>query len=359
VLLGFVIGACAPPTGGPGPAPASQGASASPAAGAPSSESVADFYRGKTITIIVGLAPGGGFDTTARLLAKHMGKHVPGNPNFIVENMDGAGSLLALNHVYNVARPDGLTMGTFNELQVLNQVTGAEGVQFDARKLGWVGSAVKATTACTIRADSPYRVPEDLVRKDLPPLVLGGIGAGSNTDDFPKVLTGVLGANIRLVSGYTGTSTIRLAVESKEVDGLCWSYESVASTAKNWLDTNFIRVIVYQSNERAPKVETPFPTAKRAEDLTTDPQSKAVIRASMAPGAISKPFVVPPGVPPERFQALRDAFWATMQDPEFQADSEQARQDLDPSPGDVTERVVNEILGLSPELARRLAEIRK
>jgi tripartite-type tricarboxylate transporter receptor subunit TctC len=344
VVAALVLVACGPRTG----APAGE-----------RGQSLADFYSGKTVTIIVGYAPGGGFDTTARLAAKHLGKHIPGNPNVIVENMPGAGSMTATNHLYNLAKPDGLTIGVFNELQVVNQAINVEGVQFDARQMGWLGNAVQSPVTCTIRADSPYNTAEDLLRRDLPPLILGGTAPGAETDNFPKLMSAVVGANVRLVSGYGGTSEIRLAVESREVDGMCWSYTSVTSTAAAWMDSNFIKVPVYQWTEPDPKVQQRFPTAKRLEEMVTDESTKALIRAATATSKISKPFAVPPKMPADRLKALQDAFDATMKDPEFIAESEQARLDVVPNQAPETIRVINEILALPPDVATRLAEIIK
>lgn len=342
LIAALVIGACGTRTGAPSQS---------------SGQSLADFYTGKTITIIVGYAPGGGFDTTARLTAKHLGKHIPGNPNVIVENMPGAGSLTATNHLYNIAKPDGLTIGVFNELQVVNQVINVEGVAFDARQMGWLGNAVQAPVTCTIRADSPYNTAEDLLRRDLPPLILGGTAPGAETDNFPKLMISVIGANVRLVSGYGGTSEIRLAVESREVDGMCWSYTSVTSTAANWLDTNFIKVPVYQWTEPDPKVLQRFPAAKRLEEMVNDEPTRALIRAATATSKISKPFAVPPKLPADRLKALQDAFDATMKDPEFLAESEQARLDVVPNQAPETIRMINEILALPPDVASKLGEI--
>jgi tripartite-type tricarboxylate transporter receptor subunit TctC len=319
----------------------------------------ADFYRGKTVTIIVGYAPGGGYDTTARLVAKHLGSHLPAQPNVIVENMDGAGSLIAANHLYKVARPDGLTIGLFNEQQILNQATGADGVQFDARRFGWIGSALKNTPLCSIRADSPYKNGNDLLRQDLPPLVLGGTGPGANTDDFPKLLTAVFGMNIKLVSGYRGSAEIRLATETKEVDGLCWSLEALEAGAPSWLETQFVTIPIYQASQPDSALEARFPTARRAEDLAKSDQERQLIRAANAPGEFSRPFVAPPGVAAERLQALRAAYKATMEDPAFLADAQQARLTIAPTFGDDTARIANQVLDLPPEQARRLAEIRK
>jgi tripartite-type tricarboxylate transporter receptor subunit TctC len=324
----------------------------------PNPQATADYFRGKTITIIVGLGPGGGFDTTARLLAKHMGKHLPGNPNVVVENMEGAGSLLATNHLYNVAKPDGLTFGTFNELQVINQLSEGDGVQFDARKFSWLGSAQRAATTCTIRADSPYKTAQDLTRTDLPPLVLGGTGPGANTDDFPKMMNALAGTNIKLVSGYRGTADIRLATESKEVDGLCWTFDSVASTAPKWLEDNFINVPIYQAREKNAKILERWPTATRLEDFVQDENAKKLVRVVAAPQEISKPFAAPPGVPANILGPLQKAYMETMTDPELIADSNQARLEMAPRPAAEVEQIIADILSLDRASVQRLAQIR-
>jgi tripartite-type tricarboxylate transporter receptor subunit TctC len=349
-LVLSVLAGCGPRTAAPG---ASQGRGQSQA------QTVEEFYRGKTVSIIVGLAPGGGFDTVARLVARHLGNHIPGNPSVIVENMDGAGSLLAANHLFSVAKPDGLTAGVINELQVINQLTGTEGVQFDARKYGWIGSVQKDSVACTIRADSPYKTAQDLLRQDLPPLIVGATGPGTSTHDFPKALIGSLGANMRVVSGYGGSAPIRLATESREVEGLCWAYESVLSTAAHWMDTGFATLIVYQANDPDPRIEQRYPGVPRAEDLAPNEQARRLLRAATAPTGMSKPFLTPPGVPADRLQALQKAFEATMKDPAFKAEAEQAKVEIDFNTGAETERIVKEILDLPPDLAARLADMRK
>jgi hypothetical protein len=189
--------------------------------------------------------------------------------------------------------------------------------------------------------------------------VLGGTAPGAETDNIPLLLSQVLGANTRLVSGYNGTSEIRLAVESREVDGLCWSYTSVTSTAGNWLDTNFVKVPIYQWPEPDQKIEQRFPGAKRLEELVSDEPSRALIRAVTATAKISKPFAVPPKLPADRLKALQDAFIETMRDPEFLADAEQARLDVVPNPGPETTRAINEVLALPADMAAKLAEILK
>ncbi len=345
----FAATACASRTASSGGAPARQ----------PSVQSPAEFYAGKTVTIVVGYGPGGGFDQIARLLARHLPDHLAGSPAVVVQNMDGAGSLVAANYLYNVAKPDGLTFGTFNEQQVLNQATAAEGIQFDARKFSWIGSALGNTPVCSIRSDSPYKSAADLLRRDLPPLVVGGTAPGANTDDFPKLLNAVLGTNFKLVSGYRGSADIRLAIEAGEVDGICWSREALQSGAPEWIATGFISVPIYEAAQRDPALEAEFPGATRVEELTTDEAIRRLVRAANAPGDISKPFAGPPGIPADRLQALREAFKATMEDPAFLAEAERAHMTIVPTFGDRTEQIVKEILDLPPDLARRLAEIRR
>lgn len=325
----------------------------------PDPEAVSRFYAGKTITIVVGYAPGGGYDTAARLISRHLGKHIPGNPNIIVENMEGAGSLIAANHLYNVAKPDGLTLGIIGELQVLNQLTSVEGVQFDAQKYSWLGALQKTNVACTIRVDSAYKTPADLFRKDLPPVVLAASGPGADTYDFPRTLAGALGANIKLVPGYAGSGPMRLAVESKEAEGMCWAYESVLATAQHWLDSGLVTVLVYQAPARDTRLEGRFPGARLAEDLAPDDAAKRLIRAATAPSQFAKPLIGPPGLPPQRLAALQEAFASAVKDPALLEDAEKARVEVDATSGPEAMRVVAEILALAPDLTRRLTEIRK
>src|SRR5919197_4366507 len=175
-------------------------------------------FAGKTVTIIVGYKPGGGYDATARMIARHLPKHLPGKPTVIVQNMPGGNSIIAANHLYNVAKPDGLTIGTFNRNLPIAQLTNVQGVKFDMRKFAWIGSAANETTILAIRTDLPYKSFEEL-RKAKEPVVIGSTGPGANTHDFPLLLKDVLGVKLKIVSGYSSSSDIMLAIERKEVDG--------------------------------------------------------------------------------------------------------------------------------------------
>src|SRR4051812_46148094 len=183
-------------------------------------------YAGKTVTIIVGYKAGGGYDATARMLARHLPKHIPGKPTIIVQNMPGANSLIAANHVYSVAKPDGLTMGTFNRNLPIAQLTKVDGAKFDMRKFVWIGSAASEATILAIRSDLPYKTVEDLKKADKP-IVIGATGPGANTYDFPLMLKEFLGLNLKIVTGYSSSADIMLAIERKEVDGRAGSLTSI------------------------------------------------------------------------------------------------------------------------------------
>ena len=198
----------------------------------------ADF-SGKTVTIIVGYKAGGGYDATARMIARHLPKHLPGKPTVIVQNMPGANSIIAANHMYNVAKPDGLTIGTFNRNLPIAQLTKVEGVKYDVTKFQWIGSAANESTVLAIRTDLPYKSFDEL-RKAKETVVIGSTGPGANTHDFPLLLKEVLGLNFKIVSGYSSSADIMLAVERKEVDGRAGSYTSL----RPFIDRNLVRPLV-------------------------------------------------------------------------------------------------------------------
>lgn len=335
--------------------PAATGAEApKPAAPPAASKSDTSFYTGKTVRFIVGYAPGGGFDSYARLIARYLGEHIPGKPTVVVENMPGAGSTVAANHLYKVAEKDGTVIATFNELQLLNQLVGREGIEFDLRKFSWIGSAYSGQMACAVRKDTGVTSLKDLVEGNKE-LVFGGTAPGAETDDFPRVLREVLGAKIKLVSGYEGTAKIRLAVESREADGACWSWQSMRATAGEWFTTDFAQLITWQGTRPHPD----FQNLLKAEDLAKTDEQRAMLRAIAAPGAIAKPYAAPPGVPADRLELLRKGFADTFADPRFIADAEKGKLDIDFTKAPELEKIVNEILNTSPDTAKKLGEVLK
>jgi tripartite-type tricarboxylate transporter receptor subunit TctC len=297
------------------------------------------FYEGKTIRVVVGLEAGGGFDTTARILARHMGKYIPGSPTLVVENMPGAGSRVAANFLYEVAPQDGTVFGVFNENQVLQQAQGAADIKFDAKKFGWLGSTFSATIVCIARKDSGFTKIQDI--QGSKQFIVGSTGPGSNTGDFPQVLRTALGANIKIVSGYNGTAGISRAVDSGEVQGGCWTWESMGPTQGQNLKDGTMVPLVQQGDEKVKDLAN----VPMADEVATTTQNKAIIKAITAPSVISKSFTAPPNVPADRLKALQEAFTKAWNDPALKEEAAKAKIDIAPKDAAGVQKVVNELLG--------------
>ncbi len=313
------------------------------------------FYKGKTIRLIVGLAPGGGFDTYSRVIARHIGKHIPGNPTTVVDNMPGAASLVAANYIYRAARPDGLTIGNFVGGLNLQQLLGLSGIEFDGAKFEYLGLpaqdnfmiGVSKTTGIT--SVEQWKASGTVVK-------IGGVAPGGGTDDIPKVLKATLGLPLQLVSGYKGTGPVRLAFNAGEVQGVCNSWESFKATWRNELDKGEV-VILLQANL---KPHPELPNVPWAYELAKTADAKKMIKAlAVVDGATNRPYVVPPGTPKDRVRMLRKAFMDTMKDPEFLADTNKAKLDIDPLDGDEIEKQVKALFKLEPGLVKQLKEVLK
>jgi tripartite-type tricarboxylate transporter receptor subunit TctC len=290
-------------------------------------------YAGKTVTIIVGYKAGGGYDATARLLARHLPKHIPGKPVIIVQNMPGANSLIAANHVFSVAKPDGLTMGTFNRNLPIAQLTKVDGVKFDLRRFVWIGSAASEATVLAIRTDLPYQSIEDMKRASRP-IVIGATGPGANTYDFPLLLKELLGLNLKIVTGYSSSADIMLAIERKEVDGRAGSVSSITP----FIDRKLVRAVIAG---RSAGPSGPLPVD---ENLAPNPRAKAIMALRSAPEVIGRPYVMPPGTPAQTAKLMRDAFAKVMQDKELVADAAKAKTELNFVDGDEAQKIIKEVL---------------
>src|SRR5579884_4119178 len=331
---------------------------AAPAAASGGDDSaVAAFYRGKTIRIVVGLSPGGGYDLTSRLLARYMAARIPGNPTIIVENRPGAGTMLAANAVYASEPKDGTVIGNFDSSLVLLQALGATGIGYDATRFNWLGATVKDVTGCLVRADAVASVQDTIAGKEV---VLGALALGNNSYDVPTVLNATLGTHFKMVPGYGGTAQFRLAVENQETDGYCVTYRSaILVNDQPWLsgDPPYARMLVVMGDKPP---DSPFlrgvPTA---ESLATSDEARELLRVVDAPQVINKPYAVAPEVPPERVAALRRALMETYADPQFLAEAKRANLDVDPSDAAEVTRVVQSVLGASPGALARLKEIIK
>ena len=297
-------------------------------------EAQSSRYEGKTVTIVVGYKTGGGYDATARLLARHLPKHIPGKPTVIVQNMPGANSLIAANHVYAVAKPDGLTIGTFNRNLPIAQLIKVEGVKFDMTKFAWVGSAASESTVLAIRADLPYQSFDEL-RKAGKTVVIGATGPGANTYDFPLLIKELLGVNLKIVSGYSSSADIMLAIERKEVDGRAGSYTSL----RPFIDRDLVRPVI-----RARATEAGIEQLPVDEDLAPTPRAKAIMALRSVPEVIGRPYVMPPGTPDDAVKMMREAFRNAIKDPELVAEAKKAKMALEFVSGDEALKVVKELL---------------
>jgi tripartite-type tricarboxylate transporter receptor subunit TctC len=260
----------------------------------------------------------------------------------VVQNMPGAAGVVAANHLFNVARPDGLTLGLFNQNMVFGQLLGVEGLRVDMRKWQWVGSVTRETDVFTVRADLPYRHVLDLRRAD-PPVAVGATAPGSGSYDFPLVLKAFLKLNLRIVSGYAGRSDIILAMERKEVDGVAGSWSSMATYARRGL----VRVLVKTPSDNPDLKDVPSDV-----DLVAEPTAKAVLQLHAVPNRIGRPFVLPPGVPADLVRAYREAFRRLAQDQAFREEAERLGFEVVYTPGETCLRIVEEVLSSPPGVVR-------
>lgn len=314
-------------------------------------QGVGDFYRNRQLQIVVGYGPGGGYDVYARLVARHIGKHIPGNPGTVVQNMPGAGSLLSVNYLANTAPRDGSVIGTFaRDMALLALLGGNSNVRFDPRKLTWIGTPSSAGDDAYLmfaRKDAKLKKIEDATRQGGGvELVLGGTGEGAAGNDWAVMLRDAVGLNIRLIAGYRDSSALFLAVERGEIDGRSLDYSAVKSSRPHWLTPDSpVRVVLqFGRDTRHPD----FPDVPLARDLTTDPAVLALIDLAEVSNTLSRPFAAPPEMPADRTRALQEAFMAMCKDPEFLAEADKLRVDVSPVSGPDVLRLI-ERLAASPQ----------
>ena len=314
-----------------------------------------NFYKGKTIRIVVGGSAGGGYDTYSRTIARHWGKHIPGNPSFVVDNMPGAGSIISANHVYKVSKPDGLTMCHPVGGILLQNVLGKAGIEFDSRKFLYVGAPAQDTLSAGIaKSVGINNIEQWLASKT--PVKFGGIGPGTGTDDVAKVMRYALGLPIQVVTGYKGTADIRLAVQSGEMQGLVNSWESFKATWPKEIETGAIQVVLVTTAKRHPEL----PNVPSISEYVKGDEAKKIVQvAAYDYGATARPYLLPPNTPKERLQILRKSFIATLKDPELLADMQRARLDLNPLTGEEMQDAVERLWKLDKPLVEKLKEILK
>ncbi|MBI2755783.1 MAG: hypothetical protein HYX52_03640 [Chloroflexi bacterium] len=336
------------------PSPAAAGAAPKPLQKPNFDEqAVATFYRGKTVTIVVGYTPGGGYDEYARFLSRSIGRYIPGNPTIIVQNQPGAGSMLAANTLFNASPKDGTVFGTFARGLPAEELLGSEGVQYKSAQFNWIGSMNDEVSICIARTDAPVKKFEDLYTM---PLKIGGTGPGADTDFFPKFLNGLLGTKFDLATGYPGGNDINVAMERGEVQGRCgFSYSSLISTRPQWITDKFITILVQMSLNKHPDL----PSVPLVTDLARNAEERQLMRVVFSRQTMGRPFAAPPGVPADRVAALRYAFDQTMRDPQFMAEAQQAKLEVNPAGGTDLQQIVQDVLATPPDLARKLADLVK
>jgi tripartite-type tricarboxylate transporter receptor subunit TctC len=314
----------------------------------------ANFYEGKTIRIIVGFSPGGGYDALARMLSRHMPKHIPGQPAILVENMTGAGSLLAANHIYKVAKPDGLTMGHFSGGFAFNQVMGQPGIELDTQKFVYVGAVARDESAIALSKASGINSMEKWFAAKTP-VKLGTTGPGAfGTDNVIKVVKAALNLPIQIISGYKGTADMRLATESGEIDGTTWGWDSMRGTWQKSLESGTVVVVL----QTVPKAFPDLPRVPLAIDLAKTPEAKQLIEVGIHfPSKITKTLALPPGTPLDRAQILQKALQETAKDPDFIAEAEKAKIGLAPVTAEEMKKTVDGIFKLDPGILAKLKTI--
>jgi tripartite-type tricarboxylate transporter receptor subunit TctC len=312
----------------------------------------ADFYRGKTVDLMIGYSVGGGYDVYARLIARHLGKHIPGNPIVTPKNMDGAGSLRLANWLYNVASKEGLVFGTIGRGTGFDPLLGSKTAQFDGTKFNWIGSANDEVSVCVVwNGRSKVTKFDDLLTQEL---AVGGTGAAADTDQFPRIINGVLGTKMKIITGYPGGNDVNLAMERGEVDGRCgWSWSSVESTRKAWITDKKITVLMQLSLKKHPDL----PEVPLIVDLAKTDEQRQILKLIFARQPLGRPFLAPPGVPQDRVDTLRKAFMDTMADKDFLAEAEKAQLEITPIDGASLQKLVTEVYQTPPAIAHKAAEI--
>jgi tripartite-type tricarboxylate transporter receptor subunit TctC len=315
--------------------------------GAAPAQSVADFYKGKTVDLYIGYSVGGAYDLYARYLARHMGKHIPGNPTVVPKNMEGAGSLRLANWLYNVGPKDGTAFGIIGRGTGFDALLGNKAAQFDATKFSWIGSANNEVSICVAWHTSGINRFEDMLAK---PLIVGGTSSSADTDQFPKITNGVLGTKMKVITGYPGGNEVGLAMERGEVQGRCgWSWSSVKATHQKWMNEKKFSILVQLALSKHPDL----PDVPLIVDLAKTDEQRQILELIFARQVMGRPFVGPPNIPPDRLAALRKAFMDTMSDKEFLADAEKGQLEITPVDGAEIQKLVTTIFGAPPEIAKK------
>ncbi len=309
---------------------------------------VEDFYRGKSVTLAIGFSVGGGYDLYGRLVARHLGKHIPGQPTIVPQNREGAGSLRATQFLYTAAPKDGTFIGTFSRGMAFAPLL--NDAPYDATKFTWLGSASTDTNLCMTWHASPIRTWNDMVTKDF---IVGGLGANADPDIFALMFRNIFGAKLKLITGYPGTNDVALAMERREVDGMCGVSWSTAKTRHlDWIKAKKVHIPIQAGLRKEPELgDVPL-----VLDLVQDREQMQIVKLILASQAMARPFAAPPGIPEDRKQALLAAFDKTMKDPDFLADAQKMQADVNPVSAVEIDRLLAEIYATPKDLVAKAAK---
>jgi tripartite-type tricarboxylate transporter receptor subunit TctC len=322
-------------------------------------DEVADFYKGKTVQLVVGYGPGGGYDVYARVLSRHIGKHIPGNPTIVVQNMPGAGSLRAANYLYSVAPKDGTVFGTFaRNMPLMGLLKTNQNVQFDPKKFTWLGSSSSYQNDAyllLVRKDAKVKSVEDARRPGGPPIILGSTAEGTSSDAMPVVLRDMLGFNIKQISGYTDSGVLFMAMERNEVEGRTVGLSAVRSNKPEWLQPNGLMqgLVVFGRATRHPDL----PDVPTARELAKSDRERTLIEILEVPYLLSRPYAAPPDVPPARAKALQDAFMAAHKDPAYLEEAAKLNIDVSPISGQEILQLIDRIAATPPDLLKSVEKL--
>jgi tripartite-type tricarboxylate transporter receptor subunit TctC len=317
-----------------------------------------DFYKGKTIRVIIGYSAGGTNDLWARTVARFWGKYIPGNPDMIVQNMPGAGTMVAANYLYGVGKPDGLTVGLISPALFFNQLGGKKEARFDWAKFAWIGSPEETSEMLSMRSDSPFKTLDDIRKATTPPRC-GTTGAGTPGHYFPRLMEEVLGLKFDLVTGYPGASEIDLAIEKGEVQcrGGTTSAFFGREPGRTWAKTGFVRILVIGGSKRDPRAPNVPTIWEMMEKYKTPESGKRLTTVLLSPGSFGRPIVGGPGIPADRIKVLRDGFSKAMRDPALLAEAEKRGWEPDPVSGEKLQALAREVVSQPPEVIARMNNV--
>ena len=318
-----------------------------------SAQSPSEFYKGKTVELYIAYSVGGGYDLYARLIARHLGRHIPGNPLVVPKNMTGAGGLRLANWLYQAAPRDGTVLGATSRSVASETLLGNTGAQYDPSKFSWIGSANDEVSVCVAWHTSGVATFEELLTKEL---TVGSTGTADDTYQFPRFVNNVLGTRMKIITGYPGGNDVSLALERGEVGGRCgWSWSSVKSIRMSWVTEKQMHLLMQFSLAKHPDL----PNVPLVMDLAKNDEQRAMFRLIFARQTMGRPYQGPPGIPPDRLRALQQAFMDTMKDKEFLAEAEKAKFEITPVSGEAIEKLVAELFKTPPEIAAKAGQLIK